>query len=126
MKKIKVLVVDPLKGVEEKVIENKLETFYEIIDCQCIDIATRTIGAKKKYYDIICDDEGLLFDKKPSAINDNLRVMLVGTLIITNYNSNGETISLEDSDIEYLKPMVKQLFHMGYNRTLNVLTQVNF
>lgn len=37
---------------------NSLKDYYRLIDCDVIDIVKRCIGGK--YYNIICDDEGLL------------------------------------------------------------------
>ena len=101
---IKVLVIDPIMGPYVRVMKNDIHSFYNVIDCDCIDIATRKIGDNGKYYDIIVDDEGLLKSSPlVSAFNKDLKPMLVGNLIITKYNEDGETTTLTEEDITYLK-----------------------
>lgn len=79
--------------------ENALEQYYKLLDCEIIDIAERKIG--DKYYDIICDDEGLLKgDAIPSAINKDKEPMLVGNLLICNLaDEEGEEVGLEPEDL---------------------------
>lgn len=123
---IKVMVVNE-KGMEVVEIPNDIDKFYEIIGCRCIDIATRRIGEKKKYYDIIVDDEGLLVDNpRVSAIDSNLKAMLVGNLIITNYNDEGETTTLTNEDIVYLSQYVEKLFNFRTYEYQWLLTEVNY
>lgn len=56
--KIKVLIIDPEKGITEKVIDNNLRSFYREINCNYIDISSWSIAGQD--YDFIIDDEGLL------------------------------------------------------------------
>lgn len=123
---IKSYLVDVKNGESYPVeIENTLEEFYRLIDCRYIDIVRRKIG--RKYYDIICDDEGL-FDSNPkiSAIDNLGRVMLVGNLLITNTDEEGNTVSLTGRDISYIRkrvlPMCTRLHPEGYP----MLTQVEY
>ena len=120
-KSIRVVVVSPLKGVEERVIKNDLETFYKTIECDYIEVARRKIGGK--YYDIICDEEALLKSNPlVSAFSLDEEPMLVDSLIICN--SNGENFSsLTKQDIErILKRVVKYQLLTGekYNALLGV------
>jgi len=120
-KHIKVVVVNPLKGAEERVIKNDLEAFYETIECDYIEVARRQIG--NKYYDIICDEEALLKSSPlVSTFDRNQEPMLVGSLIVCN--SNGEDFaSLTKQDIErILKRAVKYELLTGekYNALLGV------
>lgn len=125
MKNLKVMILNE-KGFEVKEIQDSIEEFYKIIDCRCIDIATRRIGTRKKHYDIIVDDEGLFVDNpRVSAIDSNLKPMLVGNLIITN-SKNGATTSLTDDDINYLKQYVEKLFNFRTYEYQYVLTEVNY
>lgn len=126
MKKLKVLVVNE-EGAKVVEVDNNIEEFHKIINCRCIDIATRKIGENKKYYDIIVDDEGLFVENpRVSAIDSNLHSMLVGNLIITNYDSKGNTTSLSEKDIEYLKPYVEKLYNFRTGEYQWVLTEVNY
>jgi|GEM_PF-913033 len=87
-------------------IEDSLETYYDILDCDCIDITSRLIGGKM--YDIVCDDEGLLKDMPvPSALSivdeHNARAELFGKLFICHGNDEtGELESLTQSEIDDL------------------------
>lgn len=86
----------------EKDIEDELDVYYEIIDCQTIDIVTRKVNGR--WFDIICDDEGLLKDEiVVSAIDRNLQTMLVGTLIFTHHDGAGYTTGISDDDVKCLK-----------------------
>ena len=109
MKKIKAILVDVEKeNVKVIEIERNLDTYYKLIGCQCIDIVTRSIGGK--LYDIICDDEGLFYDKpKISAIDKHFQPMLVGNLIITGVANNaGNLTSLTDDDVEHVMKYVRE------------------
>lgn len=79
-------------------IEDKLEVFYDKLQCNCIDIVYRKIGGKM--YSIICDDEGL-FRESPriSAITTSGKPILVGNLLFTNDDGMGELTSLDEDDI---------------------------
>lgn len=79
--------------------ENALEQYYKLLDCDLIDITERKIGGK--YYDIICDDEGLLKDNAiPSAIDKDQKPMLVGNLLICNIaDEEGNEVELKAEDI---------------------------
>lgn len=77
-----------------------LSGYYEAIDCDCIDIVTRTINGKS--FAIICDDEGLLKEKPaPSAIDKDGNTMLVGNIFVCN--SDGENLaSLSEEEAEFI------------------------
>lgn len=93
------------KTSKEVNIKDDLDEFYEIIDCRMIDIVTRKINGK--YYDIVCDDEGL-FHEKPvaSAYDLNCKPMLVGNLLVFNVGEDGELGSLEAEDVIRIKEAV--------------------
>lgn len=98
-----VYVSDDVKQMD---IADELETYYELIDCRCIDIVTRKIG--KERYDIVCDDEGLLAGKNPTAALDATGMpMLVGNLIICRHDG-ADLAGLTDEDVENI------IKHSGY------------
>ena len=79
-------------------IPNSLDEYYELLNCRTIDIVKRKIGGK--YYDIICDDEGLFKDEvRVSAVDSNGNAMLVGKLLICNDDGKGNEASLTHDDI---------------------------
>lgn len=82
-----------------KTIEDDLKSFYEEIGCRLIDITTRKINGK--YYDIICDDEGLFCDDPiVTAVNGDGAPRLVGGLIICGgADDEGNLTSLEAEDV---------------------------
>lgn len=87
--KLKAIYLDVSNNAEPVITEIKddLDTFYRLIKCSCIDIVSRKIGSE--YFDIICDDEGLLIDNPTvSAINEYGHPELVGNLIIVGQPDN--------------------------------------
>lgn len=71
-----------------------LNEYYERINCRCIDIAGIKIDGK--YYDVICDDEGLLKDGDIycTIATPSGRVLIVGNVIICHHNDEGEETSI--------------------------------
>lgn len=97
---MKVLLLDTDK-LEPQIIETEggLDEWYRLIKCSRIDIVTRKIGGH--YYDIIIDDEGLFKERaKPTALDTAQQPLLVGNLIICNYDEEGRETSLTDEDLE--------------------------
>ena len=93
---------------EVRNIENNLQTYYDIIGCDTIDIVSRRFAGK--YLDVICDDEGLLKDgARLTAIDVNSRPMLVGTLIIVDHDDEGETVSLTAEDVKRVEHCTVQV-----------------
>lgn len=85
---------------------NRLGQYYDLIGCECIDIAVRRIGGKP--YNIVLDDEGLLVDRVVfSGIDSDMRPMLAGNLIIFGMEEGGyELDSLTDEDVRNIKGSV--------------------
>ena len=62
-------------------LKDDLNEFYKLIKCDCIDIVSRKVG--NKYFDFICDDNGLLVNRPVvSAIDILNNPALVGNLLI--------------------------------------------
>lgn len=86
-------------------IPRDLSGYYRILDCTTIDIVSRKIG--DKYYDIVCDDEGLFKENvMVSAMDGKGNPMLVGRLLICNHNKKGEASGLTKKDIENIEAHV--------------------
>ena len=113
---IKAILVDVQNETSRVVeFEDKLENFYELLQCECIDIVSRRIG--RKTFDIVCDDEGLYTQPKISAIDDFGRTMLVGNLLICKHD--GENLaSLSNDEIKYVKARIVEqgtrMYPKGY------------
>lgn len=89
--------------------EMSLDIIYKLLNCTCFDIAHRKIGSS--IYDIFCDDEGLLkCNPILSAMSSNNEPMLVGNLLVTKSNAEGETISLADSEIAEIRKNLTPIF----------------
>ena len=112
----KVAVVDP----------EGLQDYYKLINCSCIDIPTRKIG--RKWFNIICDDEGTFKDDpKISAIDDWGRVQLVGNLIITGpATEDGELMPLTEEDIIYISRYIQNMGTTLHPEGRYMLTQVSY
>ena len=73
--------VNANKAPEKLNIKDELQNYYNLIECNSIDIVRRKIG--KRYFNIICDDEGMLVDgPKISAISNLGEVRLVGNTVL--------------------------------------------
>lgn len=105
-------------------IEKGLQSYYELIECDYVDIVSRKIG--KKYFDIICDDEGLYRQPKISAIDTMGQPMLVGNLFIVNYDGNGDNASLSDDDIAHVKKYIDVVYTHHYPNGYPMLVQVEY
>ena len=104
-------------------IEDKLDEFYRILNCDIIDIAHRYIGDKR--FNIVCDDEGLFKDEPKISAIDNLgNMMLVGNLfIVSGKNYDGELHSLSEEEIKHILARVHSIsthrYPVGYPMLTN-------
>jgi len=118
---MRVMLLDVKKGtgLEGISIPDKLSAYYEKIGCSTIDIVVRRIG--DRYFDIICDDEGL-FDEHPivSALDDEFRPALVGNLIFAHHDAEGNMTGLNLGDEEIIRNALVQLYDTarGENHTV--------
>lgn len=122
---MKALLIDTVNKEVKQVNPEGLKDYYELIGCRVVDIVTRKIG--RKFYEIICDDEGTFVDDPLiSAIDDLGRVMLVGNLIICGkVNSEGDLTDLSSNDIRYIKQRVQKL-NTRMHSDLLMLTNCNY
>ena len=89
--------------------DGTIDAIYSILKCTLFDIATRKIG--EHYYDIYCDDEGLLKDKPMvSAMSPDNQPMLVGNLFIVKHNDEGDAVSLTDEEIKEIQRNLTPIF----------------
>lgn len=117
---MKGILVKPLEKIEVVEFEANLDEYYRLLDVTCIDIVERKIGGK--YYDIICDDEGLLKDDIiKSMISSRSETMLVGNLLICNSDDEGYEQSLSDEDIKNILSKKRTLLDMQKGRKLSII-----
>lgn len=92
----------PLEVVD---INDDLDEFYSLLEVDTIDIVSRSVGTM--FYDIICDDNGLLVENPRIALvpteDDERNFAIYGNIIFCNYNDEGKMIDLTDSEIQNLK-----------------------
>lgn len=87
-------------------ISTDLETYYKILDCNLVTVTERKINGV--YYDIVADDEGL-FKENPiiSAITEEGKAALVGSLLIQRYDAEKESAAeLTREDVESIKKRI--------------------
>lgn len=99
---MKMLLIDTKTSSSRIVdIKDELTNYYKLIDCKLISITVRKIDGH--YYDVIGDDEALFYDEKIiSAVSEDGRPQLVGSLLICNHDGNGNESGLSEEDIEIL------------------------
>lgn len=103
-----VLVGDTLKKMTVK---DELDTWYELIECRCIDIVSTTVDGIK--VDIVCDDEACLIDKPvPHAVNSAHRPVLFGKLFVCGLaDCEGNLTSLTNEQCEQVLQAVALCIH---------------
>lgn len=90
-------------------IDGSLDSLYAILNCSLFDIASRKIG--DRYFDIYCDDEGLLkCDPQLSAMSPDHEPILVGNLFIVNHDDEGGMTSLSEEEIDLIKRNLTPIF----------------
>ena len=91
---------DAFKEVE---IEDKLDTYYKMIDCDSIDIVTVRIGGA--IVNVVADDNGLFVDKpKVSIMNKSMSIYIVGKVVIAGrVDEDGYLTSLDNESIRVIK-----------------------
>lgn len=106
-------------------VKGELNEYYEKIKCDCIDITMRKVAGK--YFDIVCDDEGL-FKESPriSAINDLGQPMLVGNLMFFHNDGEGNLTGLHDEDIRHLLNNIKHMYTRKYPEGYKMLVQCEY
>ena len=128
--KIRGYYINPVTGEHgERIVEDNLNSYYNLLDCNMIDIVSRKIGARtRKYYEIVCDDEGLLrSDARISAINDMGGTMLVGSLFITgSVSAEGELTSLTDADVAKIKKNLLMMRTRNTYKEYPILCQCDY
>lgn len=129
MKTIKAYYIDPKSGVAEaREITPELDTYYDLIGCSCIDIVNRGFENCKRRFDIVCDDEGLFSDDIwISAIDERMRPMLVGALVVVGQaDCEGCETSLTDEDIRVLERFTFRLGSRVHPRPYPMLAKMTY
>lgn len=104
--KIRGLLIDEKTGkISVTDVDDDFRALQQVIDADFFDIARRKIGDKT--YAIVCDDEGLLKDRRITALNLGYSEdILVGSLFICN-ELGPELASLLDVDINKITQSIR-------------------
>lgn len=123
---MKVLLLNVQKNYAEvREIEDRLEDYYEAIGCRCIEIVERKIG--RKWFDVICDEEGtFVADPKISAIDNLGTPMFVGNLIIAHHDDEGNMTGLSNKEIEYVSNRIQTMCTRNHPEGYPMLTQCEY
>ena len=107
------------------VVDGSLSDYYKVLNCDCFDITRRKIGGS--YFDIMCDDEGLLKDDyMVSAFDSNMNPCLVGNLLVVKHDREGNTISLKDRELEFIREYIRHATFKGCPAPYPVLVNVDY
>ena len=94
-------------------IDKNLDAYYNILNCDCIDIVARNIGGTR--YEIICDDKALLKDNpKISALDSNMNPALCGNLFVVKFDGYDDVMSLDGNDVTFLNQFVRSFATQNY------------
>lgn len=103
----------------------QLCNYYDFLNCDTIDIVRRRIG--NRYYEVICDDEGLLkAGNKISAVDSELTTMFVGNLFIRGQAREGEMTNLTLNDINHIKDRMLWLVTAEHPEGYWILTECEY
>ena len=82
-------------------VADKLDEFYQLLNCDTIDITERNIGGQQ--FSVMCDDEGLLKDgARVSALNSGGEPALVGNLMFFHTDPNGNLVGLSEDECRHI------------------------
>lgn len=89
--------------IRKAYLEDELEEFYKLLQCDCIDIVVREVDGVS--YDIVCDDEGLLKSGFiVSAVDEEGEPQLVGNLLFLHHDEEGNLTGIQDpSEIDGIR-----------------------
>lgn len=100
---MKMLLIDVVKNKVEVVdCDGKLQTLYNLLNCDFVEIVDRNINGVRVH--IICDEEGKLHGvPKISGIMYDNSDYFVGNLLVCGLvNSDGELTGLSEKEIELI------------------------
>ena len=116
MKKVRFGIVKMVDGKAElsfKEVEtdNTLQLMYDEIGCDTIDIPFVSQKYREKGIDVVIDDNGKLVDDPEVTaiivdyVNGHLEAidLICSTYLLTAHNNAGDTVSLTDEQIDYIK-----------------------
>lgn len=100
---MKMILIDTSKEKAEVVTvkEDKLETYYELLKCQYIEIVEREIHGVR--FNIICDEEGKFKENKLSGVMKDNSDFFVGNILLCGLgDKKGNLTGLKGDDIDII------------------------
>lgn len=95
---MKGVLINPKRGISEVDFKDNLEEFYNLLECQTIDILSVKVG--NIFYDVICDDEALLKENPiPSIVDKNGSAIIFGSALLCKADNEGNQIGLTEGEI---------------------------
>ncbi len=104
-------------GHELKDLQNLVEGYIESVHVESLN---------QQGIDVWCNGEGKLKNLEPSAYllyQDQIYDIISGNIVFTSFDGDGETISLNDSQIEYLSKLLDNHHIAGRHGMLPYITQ---
>lgn len=99
MNKITGVLVDVINNeIKEVTIDNTIDEFYRILNCDSIDIVIRIINGVKVH--IVCDDCGLLKEDPIASIIFFPNDAIVGNIFICDFDGIEDLCSLSEDKIK--------------------------
>lgn len=92
------------QGVQE--IQDNCATWWDILDCYIFEQPTVYVGGKP--FTVVCDEEGLCYNKETSAYDNDLKTSLVGNLFFCHNGDDGYFADLSEEDINHVLDYVRQ------------------
>ena len=93
------ILIDVNECVAKRVeIPKELGNYYNMLNCSTVQIVRMKLGGV--YFDVYCDEEARLkFGQLASAADKSGNVALVGNILFTHTDSDGETIGLKEEEM---------------------------
>ena len=90
----------------------RLDDYYKLLECECIDMPNLDCPSINSYC-MICDDSGLLNDRKITYRHGYQAI--AGSILFTKVNNCGECIDLDNHDIGFLMNFIKYVLSNMYS-----------
>lgn len=123
---MQMFLVDVVNGKAGAIeVEPKLENYYNLLNCNTIDITSRQLDGT--YFDIICDDEGLLCDSPiASAIDGKRGGQLVGNLLFCHHNGDGDETGLTPEDVKLIENHLGCYVRSDCNKPTPIIVELEY
>ena len=114
MNKVKVITKRPNEKPKVEDIENEYEALYNYV----LGLIDYTYLPKREDIDIIVNDSSLILGMDANIVLPEYEGVLAGPIIFAAHNENGDMISLNDEQIDYILKYIdkNQVFNMSLER----------